>query len=163
MAIGAYNIAAFCGTAAPVAYTPICQEALLSTTGVDATGSYDFFADGTYANSVNLTLHGILTVPESCMADPPGLTTCDALQTRLLQRFSTASCSGTSGCTCTVTSAATDSQIGNCSVQGQTLTFTRSSGSPVSDPYCVSGSQITIELRSIGGSSAQGTVVLLPQ
>ena len=169
---GTYAITAFCGSAAPVSYTPVCQAATLTTTSVEASGTYLFSADGSYSNSVTVTPHGVLAVPASCMTQPGStVQTCSDLEKALLEHTgggstpATIACSGTSDCTCTITTTATVMVADAYTVQGDTLTlFSQRNTSPAVAPYCVAGKQITVELSSDSGVSvSQGTMVLTRQ
>jgi hypothetical protein len=169
---GTYAITAFCGSADPVAYTLVCQAATLTTTSVEASGTYVFSADGTYSNSVTVTPHGILAVPASCMTQPEStVQTCTDLDKALLEHIGSGStpatiiCSGTTDCACTIVMTETISVGDAYSIQGDTLTlFSPSNSSQAADPYCVSGNQITVSLGSTSGFSvSHGAMVLTRQ
>jgi len=168
---GTYTITSFCGHSDPEPYTPICQNATLSIVTADAQGTYTFSADGSYSNSLTVTPHAVLAVPASCMG-PPGLQTCSDLEQALQTNSGSGSatsatvvCSGTSGCTCTLVATESVAVAGSYSALGDTLTFQPDNGSsPIEDPYCVSGNQITVALvPSNGESVSQGTMVLTRQ
>jgi hypothetical protein len=151
---GTYAITAFCGSADPVPYSPVCQTAPLTTTSVEASGTYVFSADGTYSNSVTVTPHGILTVPASCMTQPGStVQTCTDLERALLEHIASGSttatiiCSGTTDCARTIVMTETVALGQTYSIQGDTLTlFSPSNSSQATDPYCVSGNHITVGL-----------------
>lgn len=164
---GTYSITSFCESADPLSALSICQSATLSTTSVEGTGSYTLSADGTYSNSVTLTLHGILAVPASCIGTP-GLQTCADLERGPSQASGsgssaspTVSCSGTGDCRCSVVTAEFTSATGSYSTLGDTLTFVPDgNASPTTYSYCVSGNQIALALSSTSG---QASLVLTQQ
>jgi hypothetical protein len=172
IAPGTFAVSSFCAKAGPVAYTPVCQDAMLSTVIADAQGSFTFSSDGTYSVSLTLASHMLLTVPASCMTRPGGAQSCSALGTALQEYFSgessltpTVDCTGSADCSCTIVGSAPADARGYWATQGDMLLLTpagKTSQNAV--PYCVSGNRLTLTPQLTGGGlGAQETMVLTRQ
>jgi hypothetical protein len=149
---GTWKIAASCSTSAGgLGFSDAsCPTATASTSGLSVTGTYTFNADKTYAASITESGTVVATVPASCLSQGGLKFTCADLSA-LLQAssgmagatFSAASCTGTSGCTCTLTNASTTmSQAGTWEGAGTSIVLTLSDGSTGGGPYCVQGDTI---------------------
>jgi hypothetical protein len=145
-----------------------CPGATGQMQDVKMNGGVTYGADKTYQSNITLTGKVIVTLPASCLMQQGTTVSCAQLQQSLQssaadQGYESVSCTGSSGCTCTMQLAPqTDTTSGTYSTNGGTLTMTSSGGSPDDSDYCVAGGKLTLS-PSDPGSPITGSIVMTKQ
>ena len=129
-----------------------CPGATFNITGLSVSGSASFNADLTYTTTGTTSISVQETIPVSCLTSGGVTVTCEQLDQQLQQDIAanpsslqTGHCTGSSSCTCTITSGPqTTSGTGTYTTSGTTLTITESDGSISSNGYCVQGNELHI-------------------
>jgi len=144
-----------------------CAQETITINTVDGSGSITFGSDMTYANA-NIVEHNSLssTEPASCLSGR----TCAEQAASLQTPVATASCTGTSSCTCSVNST-TDyfGSSGSYTISGVGLLGIASNGGGNLDSisYCVDGDVLhlltLLPATSDGGSSSTVAVDIVAQ
>lgn len=116
-----------------------CAGDTISNTSATETGTLSFTSAGTYTSNVSLTLSYTEMIPASCIS---GLT-CADLQSQFAIIGATATCTGSTVCTCSISLAANGAETGTFTASGTSLTTTSSaSGNSSSMGYCVQGNTV---------------------
>lgn len=122
-----------------------CPGATVSTSGLKVSGNVTFDANGNYTVMETISLSATETLPASCLSTS-GLT-CAQLDQLIKQSvatdpstFQSASCTGTSSCTCRFTLAPqTTNESGTYTTSGTSLVL---SGSADAAQYCAQGNEL---------------------
>ncbi len=144
------------------AYDSICNGAASQCPGTTTSftpsieGTYTFNADKTYTASLSASGSGTEVLPASCFGGT--ITSCSELDSTTTEGgYSvTESCTGTASqsCTCAVTESGTLTQTGTYSTAGTSVTTTTDGTPAATSPYCVSGSELLLDLGSTASASA---------
>jgi hypothetical protein len=169
IAPGRYRVSNYCATlaAAPQPLEGCSAPITVNASGVTMTGQVTFGADKSYQSEVTIAGTIVETFPASCLSRGGIQLTCaqldQALKASAGATFKAAGCTGTAGCTCTFTVDPRPSRAsGTWATAGTALTLTpsgRPPGRPL--PYCVSGSEVTIQSMSAAVMGAMDTSTMV--
>jgi hypothetical protein len=112
-----------------------CPTATLSATKISVSGSMSLNSDLTYSSTGTETVSFSVNLPSSCTQGQ-----CAALGAYLqssLGAGSSASCTGTSSCACSLTEQVNDDDSGTYTTTGSTLTTTSATTGTSAQSYCV--------------------------
>ncbi|SRR6266540_1783114 len=139
--------------------TAVCPGVTISVSNLQLTGTLSLNADQSYtAGSVIETFTMVETVPSSCLA---GMT-CADLDASLNadvppEGVESASCSGTSSCTCRLNfRVSAMGESGTYTAAGTTLTTTDAAGSVDTSQYCVQGNLLHVVTLSTTMTTPMG-------
>ena len=162
---GTWTITSGCLTSAGVkdaesGATGSCSGLTVAVTNISVSGTVTFNADMTYTFA-SLQEQSTLTLnaPASCV----GSGSCSALASALESTgdVASATCSGTSGCSCTaMQTPQTETESGTYSVSGSTVTTVPSTGTASSTPFCVQGSVLHLLDTSTMSMGAMGQATI---
>jgi hypothetical protein len=137
-----------------------CPGESVGITAVSVSGTVTFNSDMTYTFTA-LTSQGTysLSVPSSCLNGASCSTVAGSLEESGV--FESASCSGSSGCSCTaLQTPIVDSESGTYTISGDTLTTVPGTGSTTTLPFCVMGSTLHLLDTSTTSMGAMGQAVV---
>jgi hypothetical protein len=140
---GTWTLRTGCGQSALV--MALCPGAS-SDFSPDVGGTATFDAGGTYSLNLTSDVSGTQTLPASCLG---GTQSCAMLAPSSTPGFtSDVTCSGdpTQSCTCTGSTHSTLAATGTYTTVGSYVALTGSAGPSGSNPYCVTGNQLELEL-----------------
>jgi len=144
--VGTWTISSVC-VSEPNTVDPSCPGYSVSNVSATESGTLSYTAAGTYSATFARTLQYTETIPVSCIAP----STCDYLPYTYALLGLSASCTGTTVCTCSVAGSGTGSEAGTYATSGSTLTATDSvSGDIDTMAYCVQGN--TVHFLSYNGA-----------
>jgi hypothetical protein len=171
--VGSWSFAGACvnNAAASVTLAAICPGASISVSSLAVSGSITFNSDLSYSGpSVSVSETATESVPLSCT----GQASCAALGTS--SNGMTATCSGTTVCTCRVSSSASGTAAGalgssgTYSISDTTLALQSSSSTSTMGSYCVQGTELhlvsvdaTMNMGPMGMATITSDVVALKQ
>jgi hypothetical protein len=123
----------------PPAGDSTCPGDTISDFMITEAGTLSFASGGAYTASINATQSYTEMTPSSCISPA----TCADLAAAYQSLGASATCSGTTVCTCTIALAVNGTAAGTYTTSGSTLTIMASTGSqPDSMGYCVQGNQV---------------------
>jgi hypothetical protein len=128
------------------AFCPGISEQVVSVT---ATGTVTFNADMTYSDNYQESVSVALVIPQSCLTSKG--VTCSQVTPP-----TTCTTSG-SDCDCTTESSSHQLHTGTYSLNGNTVTFMPSGGTPITDTYCIQGNTGYV-FRSVSGGGASASL-----
>jgi len=146
--VGTWTVKNVCATGSGAGLIEDCPGATTSFEGIKGSGTITFTANMTTMENINLTGSMKMTLPASCLMGA----TCAQIDTALKAAltsdpeapFSAVSCSGSSGCTCTMTFKNSNlMETGTYSISGNRIT----DGDGEAQEYCVSGK--TMNMRTV--------------
>jgi hypothetical protein len=150
---GTWTISSACAEPEDLTQPEACGNVAAHLSLLDATGTITFNADGTESQSIVVVALESLTFPTSCL---PSATQCDAATATVAAQPDTtdASCSfSTAGCTCSGEVTASTSASGTYQISGTSVIVTAAGESPDTDPYCVSGNELTLQSTDGNGDT----------
>jgi hypothetical protein len=159
--VGTWKFAGQCANTADAFDNEFCPTATTSVSGLSASGTTTFSADGTY--TLNVTESGTvqMTIPSSCLTQNGITLTCAQLQQSLQAAFAddpdspikSATCSGSSSCSCALTMSSTTTENGTYTVDGTSLSLSGGSGSGA---FCVKDKEL--HLITVDTTMSMGTM-----
>ena len=161
--VGKWSLAQACTAAAATGSDHTCPGAT-GTSSWQIAGSWTFGADLTYSTDSSMTRSESATFPPSCLTMQGMTVTCAQLDAELKAQIGgslqSASCSGSSDCTCVVTYKPTAvSEDGTYTTAGNVMTRTRTgSGYGNRVDYCVKGKELDLASDSIVDMGMMGTM-----
>ena len=135
---------------------------------VSTSGTVSYNSDKTYDASLTVTGLVEMSVPASCLTQQSVTLTCAQLQQSLqtgegANGFQSVSCSGSSGCTCSLELAPQNTaSSGTYSTSDGIITETEAGGTPDDSSYCVQGSTLTLSAGD-ADPTISGSIVLTKQ
>jgi hypothetical protein len=134
--VGTWNILDVCGGADPELVVTACPNAQATWTS-SYSGAVTFDSNGTFTNSGQTNATVTVPIPAGCTA------TCLEVQSAIYVQLAptSASCTGSSTCSCEVTSAGAPS--GTYTTSGTNVTFAGLAGT-----YCVEGDRLRMRLSA---------------
>jgi hypothetical protein len=162
---GTYKITATCmdNLVLPADSMDWCTGATGSVTATTFGGTFTFLAGNRYTLEETVSIIEKMVLPASCMNSGGTAITCSQLEAGIKQsaaadtssdmKLSSATCTGSSGCTCSMAISGGHNESGSYVVSGNTVTSTPD-GEAADDPneFCVSGSEIRVAMPSQSGS-----------
>jgi hypothetical protein len=129
---------------------PQCPTATAALGPLSVSGTVSFNADKSYTTTETTSGSVVVTLPASCLTVNGVTLTCaqaaqaiQAADASTAPMFSSVSCTGTSGCACTVTVApTTSSDSGTWSQSGTQIALMSTAGNSGGGDYCVQGNEI---------------------
>jgi hypothetical protein len=169
--VGTWKFAGACINNAAVSaeLAAVCPGASINVSSLSVSGSITFNSDLTYSgSSVTMAETATESIPLSCT----GQASCAALS--MSSNGMTATCSGTSVCTCRVTASASGTAAGGLGSAGTYSTYgttlTLQSSSTTTGSYCVQGTELhlvsvdsTMNMGPMGMATITSDLVALKQ
>lgn len=146
---GTWKFTSDCAPGAASAFKNAKCPAATANANLSATGTISFGADKSYSESITSNGSVVLMIPASCL--PANGTTCAQLGPMLqgsggtgASPFSSATCSGTTSCTCNLVIApTTTADTGTWASAGTSIDLTSAANGPGGGgPYCVKGNEL---------------------
>jgi hypothetical protein len=146
----------------------VCPGAVASAKTSAATGSFALNADSTYSMSLTIPFEIDLSIPASCV----GGMTCAEVGAGLMATadYSTVTCTGTTTCSCKMTTTSVQDESGTYTASGTTLSLVSSDGSTNGGTYCVQGDVLhlvdvdtTMDMGPMGQATIDDDVTLTKQ
>jgi hypothetical protein len=174
---GAWKVRGACVNSAAVggSFMADCPTGKASASPT-VTGSYSFNADMTYTSMLTTGGSVSLTFPPSCLTMNGITVTCSQVHQALQQDladspYQSASCSGSSSCTCKMTLLPqTTAESGTFTQTGTALTLNSDTGSIDGGEYCVQGNELhlitldtTMNMGPMGTATIDSDIVLTKQ
>lgn len=168
--VGSWMITSSCITVDTSSMMPEvdCPGATGSAEGFKITGTATYGADMTYTENSTMSGTVVVNLPSSCLMQQGLTLTCAQVQ-QVLQlaiagsEFSSATCTGSSGCTCKmvlVPQMSTETGTYTATTAGL-LTQMATGGDTSQSDYCVKGTTLTESPRAMGGmNGVSGTITL---
>jgi hypothetical protein len=171
--VGSWKITSSCVTVDTSSMVPDmdCPSATGMAEGFKVTGSVSYAADLTYTSNTTVSGTVVVTLPASCLMQQGITLSCAQLQQGLQAAatdagFSSATCTGSSGCTCKLAlapQASTTSGTYTTTAAGL-LTETETGGDASQSDYCVKGTALTVSPHTMAGMDGlSGTITLAKQ
>jgi hypothetical protein len=126
---------------------PDCPAQTITNVTATESGTLSFAAGGTYTANLSITLSFTDTAPVSCIG---ATATCADLQAGYVFIGASATCTGTTVCTCTVALASNVAEAGTYTTSGTSLNLTPAGGQADTMGYCVQGN--TLRLLHFNGA-----------
>ena len=139
-----------------------CPNAEMEPGALAASGTVAFNADHTYSLSLTQTGTFKVNMPATCLMPGGPKLTCDQAAQRVQATlgadsgFTSVTCAGTNGCSCTLGFSVTNDQSGTWSASAMTVIFNGASGASVADGFCVQGSEL--HLLHVDQTMTMGTM-----
>jgi hypothetical protein len=146
---GTYDYTGGCVADALSSLKTACPTADTSKLTLKVTGSIYFLANAALHRNVTAVLGGSLTIPQACSFGQ-----CATAQSQLTASGLTATCTGTTDCTCTVSKTDKQTSATTFTVNGNTVT----TGDGDTYDICLSGADLTYKGTAAGSEDGTWTL-----
>ena len=142
-----------------------CPDASLGNVRLTPTGMVTLTADMMFTDTLSLNSTMDLNFPAACTNGASCADLTEALQTLVgTSSITSANCTGSGGCTCTLTQTISTPETGTWTTSGTTLTITGAMTGVQTSPYCVQGSSLhLLDVDSAGMMKVVSDIVLSKQ